>query len=199
MLEAVRLCKSFDGRPIIRDFSMRLDSGCRICLTGASGSGKTTLLRLLMGLEKPDGGELSIPRGTRFSAVFQEDRLLEQLTAAANVSLVSPAPLEAITALLKALGLNTESLAQPVSAFSGGMKRRVALCRALLAEYDVLCLDEPYKGLDAPLRAQVMRVVDAHTQGKTVVLVTHDLHEAEGYERIELQNPSLPPGARKRP
>lgn len=193
MLEAVKLCKAFDGRPVIRDFSMRLDPGCRVCLTGPSGSGKTTLLRLLMGLEKPDSGQLSIPRGTRFSAVFQEDRLLEQLTAAANVSLVSPAPLGDITALLKALGLDMESLAQPVSAFSGGMKRRVALCRALLAQYDVLCLDEPYKGLDASLREQVIQVVDAYTQGKTVVLVTHDLREAEGYERIELPNLSSLP------
>ena len=53
MLEAVKLCKAFDGRPVIQDFSIRMKPGSRVCLTGPSGSGKTTLLRLLMGLEKP--------------------------------------------------------------------------------------------------------------------------------------------------
>jgi len=191
MLEAIKLCKAFDGRPVIQDFSIRLKPGSRVCLTGPSGSGKTTLLRLLMGLEKPDSGTLSMPRGTHFSAVFQENRLLEQLTAEANVALVSAAPRQEIAALLNALGLDAKSLAQPVSTFSGGMKRRAALCRALLAPYDILCLDEPYKGLDEALRAQVMRIVDEHTRGKTVVLVTHDLREAEGYELIQL--PPLPP------
>ena len=104
MLEAVKLCKAFDGRPVIQDFSIRMKPGSRVCLTGPSGSGKTTLLRLLMGLEKPDSGTLSMPRGTRFSAVFQENRLLEQLTAEANVALVSAAPRQEITALLNALG-----------------------------------------------------------------------------------------------
>ena len=143
MLEAVKLCKAFDGRPVIQDFSIRMKPGSRVCLTGPSGSGKTTLLRLLMGLEKPDSGTLSMPRGTRVSAVFQENRLLEQLTAEANVALVSAAPRQEITALLNALGLDAKSLSQPVSTFSGGMKRRAALCRALLAPYDILCLDEP--------------------------------------------------------
>ena len=85
-----------------------------------------------------------------------------------------------------ALGIPSESLSLPVSAFSGGMKRRVALCRALLAEYDVLTLDEPYKGLDEETRARVMRLVEAHTAGRTVILVTHTLEEAGGYELIRL-------------
>ena len=66
------------------------------------------------------------------------------------------------------------------------MRRRVTLCRALLAEYDVLTLDEPYKGLDEETRARVMRLVEAHTAGRAVILVTHTLEEAEGYELIRL-------------
>ena len=99
-----------------------------------------------MGLEAPDGGRVCIPEGTRFSAVFQEDRLLNRLTAAGNVRLAARVPAAQAEKLLLALGIPAESLSQPVSAFSGGMMRRVALCRALLAEYDVLTLDEPYKG-----------------------------------------------------
>lgn len=186
MLEAVNVSKAFDGRPVIRDFSARFAPGSRTCLMGPSGCGKTTLLRLLMGLETPDGGQMRIPKGTRFSAVFQEDRLLNRLTAAANVRLAARVPAAQAEELLLALGIPLESLSLPVSAFSGGMRRRVALCRALLAEYDVLTLDEPYKGLDEETRARVMRLVEAHTAGRTVILVTHTLEEAEGYELIRL-------------
>ena len=66
------------------------------------------------------------------------------------------------------------------------MKRRVALCRALLAEYDVLTLDEPYKGLDEDTRARVMRLVDVYTRGRTVILVTHSAEEAAGYDLLHL-------------
>ena len=66
------------------------------------------------------------------------------------------------------------------------MKRRVALCRALLADYDVLTLDEPYKGLDEDTRDRVMRLVAAHTAGRTVILVTHAPEEAAGYQLIHL-------------
>ena len=186
MLEAVNLTKSFDGKTVLSGVSVQLEEGVHYCLMGPSGCGKTTLLNILMGLMKPDGGKVRCPAGTRFSAVFQEDRLLEQMTAAANVMLVSPASREAIDALLGELGIDGESLSVPVSAFSGGMKRRVALCRALLADYDVLFLDEPYKGLDEALRSRVMDIVRDRTSGKTVLLVTHDRDETEGYKPIHL-------------
>ena len=186
MLEAVNVAKAYDGRPVIRDFSARFVPGSHTCLMGPSGCGKTTLLRLLMGLEAPDSGQIRIPEGTRFSAVFQEDRLLNRLTAAANVRLAARASIEQAGELLLELGIPPESLSQPVSTFSGGMKRRVALCRALLAEYDVLTLDEPYKGLDEDTRARVMRLVDVHTRGRTVILVTHAAEEAMGYDLIHL-------------
>ena len=186
MLEAVNVSKAYDGRPVIRDFSARFGPGSHTCLMGPSGCGKTTLLRLLMGLEAPDSGQIRIPEGTRFSAVFQEDRLLNRLTAAANVRLAARASITQAAELLLELGIPPESLSQPVSTFSGGMKRRVALCRALLAEYDVLTLDEPYKGLDEDTRAKVMRLVDVYTRGRTVILVTHAAEEAMGYDLIHL-------------
>ena len=66
----------------------------------------------------------------------------------------------------------------PTEEFSGGMKRRVSLLRALLAEYDILFLDEPFKGLDMNTRHMVINAVREMTQGKTVVLITHDPEEA---------------------
>lgn len=187
MLEAVDLCKGFDGRPVIEHFSARLEPGGAYCVMGPSGCGKTTLLHLLMGLLKPDAGKVVRDRELRFSAVFQEDRLLEQMNAVSNVALVSRAPREQIEAVLEELGLERQSLGQPVSTFSGGMKRRVALCRALLAEYDVLFLDEPYKGLDEATRERAMAVTARFSKGKTVLLVTHDSKESAGHIPLVLR------------
>ena len=185
MLEAISVCKTFEGKQVLDQFSFRFEEGARYAVMGSSGSGKTTLLNLLMGLMKPDSGKIAND-GLRFSAVFQEDRLLRQMTAEANVALVSRASHSEIRSLLHRLGIDDESLPQPVSTYSGGMKRRVALCRALLADYDVLLLDEPYKGLDEDTREQVMQLVNEYTQNKTVILVTHDREEAEGYQLITL-------------
>ena len=187
MMEIVvrNLCKSFGDQAVLRDLSFTAGPGITAVMA-PSGSGKTTLLRLILGLETPDGGEVSVPAGCRFAAVFQEDRLLNRLTAAANVRLAARASTAQAGELLLELGIPPESLSQPVSTFSGGMKRRVALCRALLAEYDVLTLDEPYKGLDEDTRARVMRLVDVHTRGRTVILVTHAAEEAAGYDLIHL-------------
>lgn len=187
MLEAIQLSKSFDGKPVLTNFSAKLEKGGKYCLMGASGSGKTTLINLLLGLMKPDSGAVRRAPDAKMSVVFQEDRLLEQMTAAANVALVSKASGSEIDALLIRLGIPPESLPQPVSTYSGGMKRRVALARALLAEYDVLFLDEPYKGLDEETRKQVMQIVQESTSGKTVLLITHDKEETAGYKPLLLK------------
>ena len=186
MLEALNLCKAFDGKAVISNLSFHLEPGVHYCLMGPSGCGKTTLLNLLMGLLKPDSGSIRTKDGLRISAVFQEDRLLKQMTAQANIALVNPAAAKEADLLLKELGIAPESLPQPVSAYSGGMKRRVALARALLADFDILFLDEPYKGLDEDTRANVMRIVSRYTKGKTVVLVTHDAEEAIGCTPIQI-------------
>lgn len=187
MLEAIQLSKSFDGKTVIHTFSSKLEKGVHYCLMGPSGSGKTTLVNLLLGLIKPDGGTIRRAPELRMSAVFQEDRLLEQMTAAANVALVSKAPNSEIETLLLALGITPESLPQPVSTYSGGMKRRVALARALLADFDVLFLDEPYKGLDEKTRQQAMAIVEQYTRGKTALLITHDKEETAGYVPLVLK------------
>lgn len=186
VLEAVNLAKSFEGRPVISGFSQRFEAGGHYGLMGPSGCGKTTLLNMLMGLIPPDRGEVRGMKGLRFSAVFQEDRLLEQLPALGNVRLVSDAPRKEVEALLLQLGLAPDNWRKPVGEYSGGMKRRVALCRALMAEYDLLFLDEPFKGLDEETRAQVMATLWERTKGKTLVLVTHDPWEAQGLNRIIL-------------
>ena len=79
--------RAFEGRKVLQDVSLSLPRQGRICLFGPSGCGKTTLLRLICGLDRPDGGRVTIPAGTRFSCHFQEDRLLPWYTAEENLAL----------------------------------------------------------------------------------------------------------------
>lgn len=187
MIRIEKLCKSYDGKPVLEGLSLHLEKGQRYALMGASGSGKTTLLNLLMALETPDSGLIRMEPGLRISAVFQENRLLEMMTAEANIRLVAPEAGEKARELLLSLGIEPDSLPQPVKTFSGGMKRRVAIARALLADYDLLLLDEPYKGLDEDTRQQVIDTVKRMTEGKTVLMVTHDLEDTAGHRLIELK------------
>ena len=133
------VCKVFDSREVLRRIDWRIRTGERWLVSGVSGIGKTTLLRLLMGLDTPDSGMVTGTDGLRFAPVFQEDRLVEHWSAMANVSLVCTDGARVRT-MLTAL-LPTDSLDQPVHTLSGGMRRRVALARALAAESDVLVLD----------------------------------------------------------
>jgi len=88
-IEINNLSKSFDGLPVLHDFSMKLEGGNIYCLMSASGSGKTTLLRILLGLERADSGRIEMPEQTRMAAVFQEDRLCEGFTPLENVLLAA--------------------------------------------------------------------------------------------------------------
>lgn len=186
MIQIKKVCKAFDGKVVLNNFDLCLEAGQRYALMGASGSGKTTLLNILMGLEKPDSGELLLPDDLKISTVFQENRLLETMTAVANIRLVANVSPQRIQEVLLELGIEEDSLPQPVRTYSGGMKRRVAIARALLSDYDLLLLDEPYKGLDEETQQQVIAVVKRMTEGKTVLMVTHDPEDAKDHHLIEL-------------
>ena len=86
-----RLSKAFGSKQVLQSVSFSLPAGQVSCIMAPSGWGKTTLLRILMGLEQPDGGEITGLTGLRISAVFQEDRLCENLNAEANIRLPTPA------------------------------------------------------------------------------------------------------------
>lgn len=171
------LCKAYEGRPVLKDLTATLPAGRVTGLMAPSGAGKTTLLRLLMGLEQPDAGTITGLEGLRLSVVFQEDRLCDNLSAVNNIRLVNPAlSVQAVQQALAQVGLAGASQ-QPACELSGGMRRRVAILRALLAEYDLLLLDEPFKGLDAATKASVMADTQQRICGRTVLFVTHDASE----------------------
>lgn len=170
--------KSYCGKAVLTDFHMTLPEGGVTCLMGTSGTGKTTLLRILAGLETPDSGRITGLDGARLGVVFQENRLLDWLDAAENLRLVAP-ELTRATAVeaLARFGL-TDCDGQPVRELSGGMRRRVALLRALLAPADALLMDEPFNGLDAATREAVIRETLRLRAGRTTLVVTHDPDEA---------------------
>lgn len=171
------LCKTFDGKTVLDRFSCEFPERGVVAVMGRSGVGKTTLLRLLLGLEKPNSGRIDRQPGARFSAVFQEDRLFEQLCARENLRLTTSRTVADIDGALRALALDPENTA-PVRTYSGGMKRRVALARGLLYPADALLLDEPFRGLDPETRDQAVRLTLDTWRDRLIILVTHDAGEA---------------------
>ncbi len=161
---------AYRDKVIFDGFSTVFDSGIT-CLIGRSGSGKTTLLRLIMRLEKPQSGKIT--GNDSIAAVFQEDRLCEQLNAVDNIRLVLREKAD-VSAHLAEVMLSDGDIAKPVSELSGGMKRRVALVRAVASNRNTLLLDEPFKGLDENTKSAVIAYLLRHIEGKTAVVVTHD-------------------------
>ena len=118
-------------------------------------------------------------RTVSFSAVFQEDRLLNEMTAESNVRLVNPSlSLSDTINAMAELGLR-ESTYQSVRELSGGMKRRVAILRAVLHDSDILLLDEPFQGLDEETRKTVISFLRKKAENRTVLLITHNKEDAE--------------------
>ena len=176
MLELRDLCKSYGGHRVLESLTHAFPEGAVTCVTGPSGCGKTTLLRLIAGLEKPDSGAILGVPGGGLSMVFQEDRLPPRLTAAGCLRSVlkrTPDRDGRIDAALRALDLS-EDPRQPVAEFSGGMRRRVALARALLYPSPLVLLDEPFKGLDADTRQRAVDFARPLLAHRTALLVTHD-------------------------
>lgn len=167
--------KNFEGKEVIKNFSLELPKTGIYCLLGASGAGKTTLLRLIAGLDMPDSGRIIGTEGKKISFVFQGDRLLPSSTAFENIAVASSP--ETAKLWLKRLELDDAADKKP-DKLSGGMARRVALARALAFGGDILLLDEPFKGFDSELKKRVIPYITDFAKNALVVLVTHDEQEA---------------------
>lgn len=177
MIELRHITKSYDGLPVLTDISMTFRDGGCYCLMSPSGSGKTTLMRIMMGLETPDEGTVAITPGGKtaaISAVFQEDRLCESFSPMENVMMCVGRSLKASRVRWE-MGklLPEECLNRPVSTLSGGMKRRVAVLRALLTPSDILIMDEPFTGMDEELKRSVIAYIREKQDGRILILSTH--------------------------
>ena len=181
--------KRYGDTVVFTDFSHAFERGSVTNVMGPSGCGKTTLMRLILGLETPDAGKITVAEGSVLACVFQEDRLINHYSALKNVRLAMPEKNDAAAKeLLDELGLSA-SVHKPVKHLSGGMARRVSIARALLSGANVILLDEPFKGLDKKTREKVFEVIRRRTEGKTLILITHDVTEAQyfGGETVNLK------------
>ena len=173
--------KRFQEKTVLFNLSLEIEKQSVFCLMGPSGCGKTTLLRILAGLEKADEGNVEGIDLKRISFVFQEDRLIDHLSALSNAILPLSADANAKRAgmeALRCLGLQGEEKKRAKS-LSGGMARRVAIARAMLQDADIVFMDEPFKGLDKENREKAIGFVKQYAKGKTLIVVTHSATEAE--------------------
>lgn len=182
------LVKSYNQIRLFHLSELELKSGDIYCLMGPSGSGKTTFMRILLGLETADEGTVTITEGTHFTAVFQENRLCESFSPLENVMMVMRRPMSR-SELLDELGriLPAECLERPVSTLSGGMKRRVAVCRAMLADSDGVIMDEPFTGLDKETKQTVIRYIKERLNGRMLLVSTHQAEDISFFEGKVIQ------------
>lgn len=178
-IEIKNISKSYDGTPVLENVNMTLTCERPVCLMGVSGRGKTTLFSIILGLVKADGGVVQMPENTKFSAVFQEDRLCGELSALMNVAIVAEKPdSRQISEGLQEMGLERSEIRRPVNALSGGQKRRVAILRALESDSDAILMDEPFKGLDEDTKKQVINRIKRKLKGRLLLVITHDEGDA---------------------
>ncbi len=168
---------SYNDKNVLRDFSLHIKKGDRICLFGDSGSGKTTITRLILGLEKPTLGNITALPNLRPSVVFQEDRLLPFKSVLENITVFGVTKETALQSLIT-LGLFKEIDSYPKE-LSGGMCRRVAIARAVSLDFDYLILDEPFTGLDEENILAAIRHINEILDDRPLILITHSKKEAE--------------------
>lgn len=177
-MELKNICKSFDGKQVLSDINLVVPKGSRVLISGISGRGKTTLLRIMLGLIKPDSGEV-IGAFSKQAAVFQEDRLQAEFTPITCVKMTCDPQVtkQEIRAQLGEVGL-AEHLDKPSGKLSGGQRRRVVIVRAVMSDADVIFFDEPFTGLDGKTKLSVIDYINRHTGGKTLIFVSHAAEDA---------------------
>jgi daunorubicin resistance ABC transporter ATP-binding subunit len=195
-IEIMHLVKRFGNFTAVDDLSLRVEEGEIFGLLGPNGSGKTTTVNMVSGLSKPTNGEVHVmgydlrtqTRQVRqvLGTVHQETALYEELSAWRNLDfhadlfgLPAAQKKARIEKMLDLVQLSDRKDSR-VSTFSGGMKRRLALARALLHEPQLIYLDEPTLGVDVQSRRALWDyILDLQKQGKTVFITTNYLEEAE--------------------
>ena len=198
MLSATELNKSYSGRAVVSDVSLRLEPGRVLGLLGPNGAGKSTTVSMLCGLLRPDRGDVVFDDGAspmngrtdefkrRIGLVPQDIALYEELPARQNLELfgalygLTGADLgRRVDEALALVGLADRARDKP-STFSGGMKRRLNIACALVHDPDVLVFDEPTVGVDPQSRNAIFDNLEVlRDRGKALMYTTHYMEEAE--------------------
>jgi ABC-type multidrug transport system ATPase subunit len=184
LIAARALEKRYGAKRALRPVDLSVEPGGFVVVTGANGSGKTTLLRLVAGLAAPTGGELEVDADrSQLGFLGHEPLVYRDLTAVENLDLYGrlyrvPERRERVGMLLERFGL-WDARNNRTSSYSRGMLQRLALCRALLHDPDLLVLDEPFTALDADGAELLDRLLAELVGTRTVLLSTHDPQRVE--------------------
>ena len=198
MIRLVNLNKSFKTQQVLKDLNLTIPSGKTTVIVGRSGGGKSVLLKHIIGLMRPDSGEIWIDEEEinrlkerdlyrirrRFGMLFQEGALFDSMTVGENVAfplrehqkLTHAQITQTVAEKLALVGLSGIEEKMP-SELSGGMRKRVALARAIALEPDILLFDEPTTGLDPIMTASIDQLI-IETQKRfqmTCVVISHDI------------------------
>ena len=186
-----KIYKSYDRKKVLENISFDIGEGEIVSILGPSGCGKTTLLKCILGLETPDGGDISIDserqhdwlKDKRIAYVPQRYSSFAHLTVEQNILAALQNSTQnkdqKIDQILKSVGLDKHKETYPVW-LSGGMQQRLALARALAQDTNSIAFDEPLNSLDVETRHQMQELIlELWAEGKkTIVFVTHDIEEA---------------------
>jgi ABC-type multidrug transport system ATPase subunit len=200
MIRAKGLEKRYGRKRILAGLDLDLPGDGFLVVTGPNGSGKTTLLRLLAGLAVPTRGTLEVGAGRgRIGLLAHEPLVYRELSALENLDLFGrlyrvPERRERIGMLLERFGL-WDVRNERVAAYSRGMTQRLALCRTLLHDADLLVLDEPYASLDEAGGTLLDRELGELAGSRALVVATHDPARLERFASARLALASPVPGS----
>lgn len=179
LIEATNINVSFNGRQVLDKVDLRVHKGDIVTLIGPNGAGKSTLVRIVLGLLKPDSGEVHITPGTRIGYMPQRiniDAVLP-LTVRRFLTLAQRSSEAQLQATLSEVG-SSHLLDSPMQSLSGGETQRVLLARAMLRKPDLLILDEPVQGVDVSGQEELYKLISTirKRHGCGILMISHDLH-----------------------
>jgi len=179
IIEVKDISKAFNGQKILDDFNINIEDEHSYILTGESGCGKTTLLRIILGLETPDSGKVTLLGDYKYpyinaGVVFQEDRLCDSFSAVTNCSLVSKKVFKQTVREELCKLLPEDKVDIPVKELSPAERRLVCIVRACCIPSDVLIMDEPFEGLSGDIRDKAISFVRDKMGSGSLVIASRD-------------------------
>lgn len=170
-LIVANVTKSFGNKKVLNNFTQKIDSGSRILINGPTGSGKTTLINIILEIIKPDSGEIFIEqyKPRNFSVVFQENTLLDHLTVDENIYICSNKKSENNL-------VDGNILAKDLS---GGMQRCAEIQRAIIADSQIVIMDEPFAGLDEITKSNAIEFINKNLNNRTLIIISHEQNDAK--------------------
>ncbi len=181
LLKLQNISVTLDKKIVLVDISFDITKAKIITIIGPNGSGKTTLARCILGLIKPDSGEIWFKKGLKIGYMPQKISLNPNLPLTVlnflQLEVKHKISAELLTNVIAEVGI-TRILDRPLQKISGGEIQRVLLARALLTNPDLLILDEPVQGVDITGQVEFYKLIDKLRQEKslTILIISHDLH-----------------------